>query len=188
MYVRERIQFWIQVNNLVLGKRTARFININTSHSLWPITHEWIVTRIVKAVGLLMVLKNIIIIIILPVNTIRPYVFNLFIAGMDASRAVLDHAKKKHITGTSLAFTPDSDRVVVPWFGPQECIFIDGTKEKVMKEPYVSVRVTVKILLKLKVLEEKFPLCPKRTRQIAPEPLNANIMDTSTQQLSDLSH
>jgi hypothetical protein len=57
-----------------------------------------------------------------------------------------------------------------------------------MKEPYVSVRVTVKILLKLKVLEEKFPLCPKRTRQIAPEPLNANIMDTSTQQLSDLSH
>jgi hypothetical protein len=56
-----------------------------------------------------------------------------------------------------------------------------------MKEPYVSVRVTVKILLKLEVLEEKFPLRPKCTRQIAPELLNANVMDTSTQQLSDLS-
>ena len=57
-----------------------------------------------------------------------------------------------------------------------------------MKEPYVSIGVTVKVLLKLKVLEEEFPFCPKCASQIAPEPLNANIMDTSTQQLSDLSH
>ena len=117
---------------LKTAEGTARFININTCHSLWPITHEWIVTWIVKAVGLLMVLKNMIIIIILPVNTIRPYVFNIFITGIDASRAILDHAKKKHIFRALLVFTMNADFVVIPCLRPFKCIFVDCLEVKMV--------------------------------------------------------
>ena len=47
-----------------------------------------------------------------------------------------------------------------------------------MEEPDVSIRVAIQALVKFKVLKEQLPLCTEATCQIAPQPFNADVVNT----------
>jgi hypothetical protein len=62
---------------------------------------------------------------------------------------------------TSLTFPLDADFMIIPGLSPFECIFIDSTKEKMMEEPDMSIRVTVKTITKFQGFKESFPFGTK---------------------------
>ncbi|KAJ6554250.1 hypothetical protein B0H19DRAFT_1152967 [Mycena capillaripes] len=69
----------------------------------------------------------------LPVDTITSDVFNRLVNGLDnplkPSWAVLDHAKDKHVAGTTFTFTFNLQLVRVPRLGPLQRIRVDTTQE-----------------------------------------------------------
>ena len=144
------------------------------SHSLGLVTYKQVLVRIVFKICLMVVVKNLVVVIIFPVDAIGVNILKvLVISWMDTSWAILDHAKEKHITRAMLMLTTYGDSMVVPCLSP-----FKGIKKEVVVEPYVSIRVMIQPLMKLQVLKEKFPLCTKAICQISPQAFNAYIMNT----------
>ena len=88
--------------------------------------------------------ENLVIVIIFPVDTVGVNIFEAFIISwMDASWAILDHAKEKHIVRATLTLAMYGDGMVVPCLSPFKGILIDGIQKEMVEEPYVSIGVTV---------------------------------------------
>lgn len=142
--------------------------------------YKWILVRIILNIGLSMMVKNLIIIIIIPVNTIGVNVFKvLIISWVDSSGAILNHTEKEHITRTVLMLTMDGDDMIISSFSPLKSILVDGFKEKVVEKPNIYIRIVIKSTVQFQILKEKLSLSTKPTGQVTPEPFNAYIMDTS---------
>ena len=75
--------------------------------------------------------------------------------------------------------TMDGDGMIIPSFSPLKSILVDGFEEKVVKNPNIYIRIVIKSTVQFQILKEKLSLSTKPTGQIAPEPFNADIMDTS---------
>jgi hypothetical protein len=127
MYVWKGIELRIQIYNLCFCKWASRLINTNLSHPLRPIAYKWVVIRVVSEVGFAMVFKDVVVVVIVPINAIRLDIIDVVIHWMETSGTILDHTKKEHISWAPLTFTMNADCVVVPTLCPLKCIFIDGT-------------------------------------------------------------
>lgn len=85
-----------------------------------------------------------VVVVILPVNTVEVDIFEIFvISRMNSPGPVLDHSEEKHIPRAALTLTTYGDGVVVPGLGPFKGILVDDVEEKMVEKPDVSIRVTV---------------------------------------------
>src|SRR6202051_3204286 len=100
MYIWKGIELRIQKYNLCFCKWAPRLINTDLSHPLWPIAYKWVVIWVVSEVGFMMVLEDVVIVIIIPIDTIRLDIINVVVHWMETSGAILDHTEKEHILWT----------------------------------------------------------------------------------------
>lgn len=69
--------------------------------------------------------------------------------------------------------------MVVPRVGPIRNVVIKWLEKKILKKPNVARQFGVEVCFAFQVLEEKFPLGSNALREIKPETLDPNIVNTS---------
>jgi hypothetical protein len=100
-----------------------------------------------------------VIMIVHPVYAIRidilnVFIFQIFIKLTEASHAILNHTKHKHVLGASLALSTNGKNMRVPGFRPLKCITVDGRKEEMVKKPDMRIRVVIELMVELKKVEK----------------------------------
>ena len=104
----------------------------------WYLGYKWIMI-VVSGDGVFRVVVrlDLLVLVVVPINTIRINIRNLFINSLKPPKTVLEHSKKKPITRAGMSSPLLPYDVVVPSLCPVHGIYIDRFKKKEMKKPYM---------------------------------------------------